>query len=145
MSRQKRYVKLTALERSALDKGFRKSKKPTFRQRCHYILLSDQGHDIQQIASFYQVSRQRVARWMDRYEAQGIDGLHTQTGQGLKPLLRTDNTEHVELVKQLVKEHPQDLKPVLAQLEQRLGIKLGTRTLQRFLKKLLTDGNVFGA
>ena len=143
MSRLKRFLQLTQSEREGLQTGFKKGKKATFRQRCHYILLSDKGYEIQQIAELYEVSRQLVARWFDRYEQQGIDGLHTRKGQGEPPILGIDNQEHVVTVKELVNQHPQDLDPVLAALTKRLGRSMSKRTLQRFLKKLVTSGNAF--
>lgn len=143
MSGKKRYIQLTQQERSALKQGFKSGKKAIFRQRCHFILLSDQGYDIPQIADFYEVSRQAVARWFDRYEQSGIEGLHTQKGQGEKPILRIDNQWHVETVKELVNQHAQDLDPALVEVEKRLGKPMSKRTLQRFLKKLVTPGNAF--
>ena len=131
-------------DRDALQKGFKKGKKATFRQRCHFILLSDKGYEIQQIAEMYDVTRQLVARWFDRFEQAGIDGLHTRKGQGEKPILRIDNQEHIVAVKELVGQHPQDLDPVVAALSKRFGRPMSKRTLQRFLKKLVTPGNALG-
>ena len=144
MGSKKRYIKLTETARQALNDGFKNGQKATFRQRCHFLLLSDQGYDIQQIAEMYQVTRQVVARWFTRYEQKGIDGLHTKKGQGEKPILRIENQEHIQAVKELVAQHAQDLDPVLAALAQRFGHPMSKRTLQRFLKKLVTPGNVFG-
>ena len=143
MGSKKRFVKLTEEKRIALHAGFKTGKKATFRQRCHFILLSDQGYSIQQIAELYQVTRQAVSRWFDRYESLGIEGLHTKKGQGEKPILRIDNNEHVQTVKNLMETHAQDLDPVLAILEKRLGKSMSKRTLQRFLKRLVTPGNAF--
>ena len=143
MSGKKRYIKLTQQEREDLKRGFKSGKKAIFRQRCHFILLSDQGYDIPQIVSLYEVSRQAVARWFDRYEQLGMEGLHTQKGQGEKPILRIDNQQHVETVKELVNQHAQDLDPVLVELQKRIGKPMSKRTLQRFLKRLVTSGNAF--
>lgn len=143
MSGTKRFIKLSASDRSALLEGFREGEKATYRQRCHFILLSDQGYELQQIAKLYEVSRQLVARWFDRYEEQGVAGLHAKKGQGQKPILRVDNAEHISAVKELVAEHPQDLNPVLVALEERFGVSMCKRTLQRFLKRLTTPGSDF--
>lgn len=143
MSGKKRFIKLTKTERESLEQGFKFGKRATFRQRCHYVLLSDQGYGVNQIAELYRVTRQLVGRWFDRYEQDGIDGLHTMKGQGEKPILRVENEEHVQLVKTLVGQHAQDLDPVVATLENRLGRPLSKRTVQRFLKKLAIPGNVF--
>lgn len=50
MSRKKRYIHLNEEERIALQLGQKTGEKATFRTRCHYILLSDQGKSIEEIA-----------------------------------------------------------------------------------------------
>lgn len=144
MSAHKRYIKLSEEQRKELEHGFKSGSKSIFRQRCHYVLMSDQGYEIPQIAELYRVTRQLVARWFNRYEEQGILGLHTGKGRGDKPILRLDNAEHVKSVTTLVEQHAQDLNPVLVALEKSLGQPLSKRTLHRFLKKLATPGSVSG-
>ncbi|MBV6440902.1 MAG: helix-turn-helix domain-containing protein [Haliscomenobacteraceae bacterium CHB4] len=141
MDGRTRLIKLTETERTALEKAYKTGKRAVFRQRCHFVLLSDQGYGVKEIAQVYQTTRQLVGRWLDRYEGAGIDGLHTRQGRGEKPILRVENTAQVERVKALVAEHAQDLKPAIATLESELGRSLSKRTLQRFLKKLVTPGN----
>lgn len=145
MSGKKRYVKLSEKHRRALELAFEESGRPVFRQRCHYILLSDQGHSIQSICAIYGVCRQVVAKWYSRYETSGIQGLATREGQGMPPILRLDSEQDVQLVKRLVDQHPQDLNLVRAKLEAELGRSLSKRTLTRFLKKLATAGNASDA
>ena len=128
-----------------MEQGFKKGKKAVFRQRCHFLLLSDQGIDIQSIAQIYDVARQSVAVWLDRYEQQGIEGLHTRKGQGMKPLLRLENQVEVQAVESLVNEHAQNLRPVLLELEKRFNKPMSKRTLQRFLKRLGIVGNASDA
>lgn len=141
MSRKNRFVKLTEEQRLELEAAFQVDGRPVFRQRCHYILLSDQGHTINSIVAIYGVCRQVVAKWFSRYESSGIEGLATEEGRGVKPILRLDNEQVVELVKSLVDEHPQHLDKVRVKLEAELGKPLSKRTLHRFLKKLATAGN----
>lgn len=145
MKGKKRYVKLTTEQRSELEQGFKKGKKAIFRQRCHFLLLSDQGFEIQVIARMYDVARQSVSIWFDRYEQQGIEGLHTRKGQGMKPLLRLENQVEVQAVENLVNEHAQNLRPVLVELEKRFNKPMSKRTLQRFLKRLDIVGNASDA
>ena len=141
MKGKKRYVKLNEVQRKELLSGFKTGKKPVFRMRCHLILLSDQGHGVQQIAKLYQLSRQSVANWFTRYEQGGITALHTAQGMKRHPILRIDNAVEVQQVEQLVDQYPQNLQPVLAELGQQ-GKVLSKRTLQRFLKSLDGSGNV---
>jgi len=117
MRGKKRYIKLTKKERASLEAGRKTGKKATFRQRCHYILLSDQGKSIEEIGDIYQVSRQAIAGWFDRYEASGIKGLHTSKGKGRPPIIRIDNKTEVKKIEDLVEKNAQNLKPVLTKIE----------------------------
>jgi transposase len=140
MRGKKRYIKLTETQREALQSGFEKGKKATYRKRCHMILLSDQGYGVQQISALYKLSRMSVGHWFDRYEQGGIEALQTNKGQGRPPVLRIDNEVEVKEVERLVDQHAQNLKPALAELA-RKGKPMSKRTLQRFLKKLDGVGN----
>ena len=137
MKGKKRFIQLTVQARETLEKGYLTGKRATFRQRCHYLLLSDQGFSIEQIVEIYQVSRQAIARWFDRYQANGISALHTAKGKGRPPIVRIDNEPEMTKIEELVEQNPQNLKPVLAKIEQQLGKKMSKRTLQRLLKKRL--------
>lgn len=143
MGRPIRIIQLDEESRLALSSGFKTGKKAVYRKRCHFILLSDQGYSMEEIASIYSTNRQSVAVWFDRYEATGIDGLHTRKGQGEKPILEVSNSADVERVKRLVAQHAQDLAQVLLEQEEETGKSMSKRTLQRFLKKLVTSGNAF--
>ena len=46
MQGKKRFIKLSQEEERLLEHGFKNGKKATFRQRSHYILLSNQGNVI---------------------------------------------------------------------------------------------------
>lgn len=135
MQGEKRYIKLKKSEEIELEKGRKTGKKATFRQRCHYILLSNQGKGVLEIADIFQVTRQTVTRWFDRYDEAKIEGLHTAKGQGRNSIIRLDNESEISTIEDLVEDSPQNLKPVLAKIEEQLGKKMSKRTLQRFLKK----------
>lgn len=135
MQGEKRFIKLTDQERDWLEKGRKTGKKATFRQRCHYILLSDQGQTIQEIANIYQVGRQPIAKWFNRYEAEGISGLHTAKGKGRPAIIKIENETEITRIETLVENSSQNLKPVLVAIEKEFGKKMSKRTLQRLLKK----------
>ncbi|MGH9842721.1 MAG: helix-turn-helix domain-containing protein, partial [Blastocatellia bacterium] len=40
-----------------------------------------------QIAGIYEVDRDSVSNWLDRWDDDGIEGLHDQEGRGRKPIL----------------------------------------------------------
>jgi transposase len=135
MKGKKRFVKLTKEERIWLEQGRKTGKKATFRQRCHYILLSDQGKSVSEIADIYQVVRQSVTNWYNRFESVGISGLHTMKGTGRPPIVRIDNETEVTRIEKLVEENAQNLKPVLTAIKKEFGKTMSKRTLQRILKK----------
>lgn len=135
MSRRKRYVELSPEARLSLEEGQKHGKTNTFRERCHYLLLSDQGKSIDEIADFYQINRNTVSKWFTRYEELGIEGLHTQKGRGRKAIIRLDS--EIVQIEKWVEEHPQNLNPVIEKIQQEFGKELCKKTLQRLLKKRL--------
>ena len=135
MQGEKRYIELTTEEELRLEKGRKTGKKATFRERCHYILLSGQGKKVLEIADIFQVTRQTITRWFDRYEEAKIEGLHTAKGQGRNPIVRLDNESEISTIEKLVEDSPQNLKPVLVKIEEQLGKKMSKRTLERLLEK----------
>jgi len=135
MGRPKRYIKLSNSEKELLRAGNKSGKKATYRQRCHYILLSAQGKSIDEIAEIYELNRVSITKWFDRYESQGLGGLHTAQGRGRPPIVRIDNISEVEKIEKWVKDSPQNLKPVLAKIKKELGKPMGHRSLVRLLKK----------
>lgn len=138
---EKRYIRLNGDQRQSLESGYRSGKGPAFRQRCRYVLLSDRGYDAVQIAEVFGTTRQAVYRWFTRFEKEGIDGLRTRARKGAPPKLEITNERTVQTVRNLIESEPRNLNAVVARVEQELGVKLSRRTLNRFLKNLITDGN----
>ncbi len=110
MKGKKRFVTLTLEQEKELKVGYQKGKKAAFRKRCHYILLSGQGKEVSQIADIFSVRYQTITAWFDRYEELGISGLNTATGTRRRPIIRIDNTIEIERIKELVSQHPQQIK-----------------------------------
>lgn len=137
MKGKKRFIKLSIENRLELEYGRKNGKKSPFRQRCHYILLSDQGRSVSEIAEIYQVGRQTITGWFDRYEANGITGLETKKGSGRRSIIRIDNEEHVTKIENWVEENPQNLNVTVSKIEEEFGLEVSKRTLQRFLEKKL--------
>ena len=138
---EKRFINLTNEQRETLEGAFQRGKGARFRQRCHFILLSDQGHEMREIAKIFGTTRQAIRRWFNRYEAEGINGLRTKRKTGRPVLLSVDNEPVVAKIKGWIAEEPRTLNPVLLKIEEELGIKFHKRTLNRFLKNLSSDGN----
>ena len=108
MHGKKRFLKLNSLQHSELELGHKNGRKATFRQRCHYILLSNQGKTLETIADIYKTTCQTVANWFDRYETSGIAGLHTAKGKGRPSIIRIDNEIEVTKIEEWVENNAQN-------------------------------------
>lgn len=141
MQGEKRFIHLTDPEKLALTDLHKNGKRSTVRQRAHYILLSHQGKSVQEISDTYKVQDATVIRWFDRFEARGLDGLHTAKGQGRPPIFRIDNEIEVKKIEKVVEANSQNLKAAVTEIEKELGKNASVDTLRRFIKKKIGFGN----
>ncbi len=81
------------------------------RTRSHCVLLSARGYTIEDIADIFQVNRDTVSSWIDRWEKSGINGLSDMPGSG-RPLILTE--KELEKVLELLKEYPQSIRTVIS-------------------------------
>lgn len=98
---------------------------------------------MKKLLEIYRVGRNSVSTWFNRYESDGIGGLHTAVGKGRPSLVRIDNESEVKQIEKWVEDHPQNLNPVLDKIENELGKKMSKRTLKRLLKKRNGAGKDF--
>lgn len=139
-----RYIhNLSKEEKGTLENGHRTGSTSRYRNRCQAILLSHQGYKINELSKMYSVNRDTICRWFNDWESEGIEGLLDDTRSGRPAKLSVSNEEHINEVKRLLKEECQKLDKVRGELEESLGIEVSKRTLQRFLKVLAFDGDVF--
>lgn len=80
-----------------------------------------------------------VNHWLNRYQSEGIAGLHTKAGRGRKPVL--DEAKDAATVRQIISEERQRLKQAKELLEQKLDKQFSGKTLKRFLKSLAAATN----
>lgn len=73
-----RQIKLSEAEREALEQGYKRGQTASYRKRCHIILLKSDGRIAKDIAQITDTNIQSVYNWVNRYEAQGIQGLQTR-------------------------------------------------------------------
>lgn len=138
-----RYITgLTEKDKQQLIEGFRNGTSHRYRIRCQSILLSAEGYRIDQLATMFQVDRDTVSRWFDKWEAEGLAGLQDQPRSGRPAKLRIENAQHVKEVKKQVEKERQNLDKVRAELANSLQVEVSRKTLKRFLKSLVIDGNV---
>src|SRR5215210_1746835 len=77
---------LNAEQREELRRAM-KTGNEQVRRRAHAVLLSARGYSVGQIADIYEVDRDTVMHWLDRWEDKGAASLHDQAGRGRKPIL----------------------------------------------------------
>jgi transposase len=137
-------VELSAEQRAALEKGYRKGRTHAFRMRCQMVLLKSEHRSSREVANILDCCEIVVNNWLRRYEAEGIKGLETRKGRGRKPKLSTQNPMHLQTVKAEIAKHPQSVKTVVALLDEELDLQMHPDTLKRFLKKLAIASVVSG-
>ena len=101
------------------------------RMRAHGILLSARGSSVDEIARIYQVHRDTVSSWLDRFTHSGVDGLRDKPRSGSPSKL---DAQEQEVAKELLKAHPNAPKVVLAQLTEKTGKSISRSTLKRLAK-----------
>jgi transposase len=65
-------LNLTEGRKIELEKGCRKGKSHAFRNRCHLVLLKEQGRTSNEVAAIVNMCEMSVINWMERYEQEGI-------------------------------------------------------------------------
>lgn len=85
---KRRYIHLNQEQRAELEWVARNDPKPYRRERAAAILKVADGQSAHAVARHGLLvarSADCVYAWLDRYEAEGIDGLTIRTGRGRKP------------------------------------------------------------
>ncbi len=77
-------ITLSPDQRRQLEQGRRYQSQ--IAERCHYVLLNDQGHSVPQIAKRLERTEQTVRTWLKAYQREGIEGLSDAPRPGRPPL-----------------------------------------------------------
>ena len=102
------------------------------RHRAHAILLSFRGTTVNALTEIFQTSRNAVCRWLDRWDAEGIDGLADKPRPGAPPKLNADQQERAI---ELLAQHPRSSGTVLLEVKKETGKQISGETLKRLAKK----------
>jgi len=135
-----RTIELEPLQRKALEQGYREGKTHFVRQLCQMVLLKSEGRPSKELAGIFGKCEQSINTWLDRWQSQGIEGLKVKAGRGAKPKL--NQATDLEKVKAAVQANRQRLSVAKVELEQELNKQFSTKTLNRFVKKMVDDSNV---
>lgn len=127
-----RYIKKLSPEEREELRQLMKGSNEQVRKRAHAVLLNHRGYSVDQIADIYEVDRDTVSAWLDRWEDDGPGGLGDQPGRGRKPVLT--EKEQKQAIK-IVEQDPRSSNRNLSKIEKKTGKKISRETLKRILKK----------
>ena len=82
-----RFIKLTLTQAVALKETMLQSKDYREISRCRAMLLSHKGYTINELADIFDVDRDSITNWFDKYETEGISGLKDLSRSGRPPKL----------------------------------------------------------
>jgi transposase len=125
-----------------LDHLYRTTKEPRLRTRAQMVLLSaEQRLKIPQIAAIVRESEATVGRWLKRYLAEGLNGLHDAPRPG-RPSEVTEVYRNALLA--AVRRRPRSLhlpfslwtlQRLADYLAERTGLRVSDETVRRALKQ----------
>lgn len=90
-----RYIQLTTQQTQQLTQLYKTSHDHRERQRAHALLLSQRNYTIPDLADLFEVDRDTITHWMDRWQEALIDSrktltLHDQARSGRPSTLSAD-------------------------------------------------------
>ena len=136
---------LSEEELTELDTLYRKTDSQRVRARVQMILLSAEKSMVAaEIASIVRWDEQTVRRWIKRFNAEGIDGLHDVPRPGGKP--KTTAAYRSRLL-QVVRQRPRSLNQpfslwTLRRLADFMAEETGIRIAHESVRRLLKNGGI---
>jgi transposase len=103
------------------------------RNRAHGILLLFRdGRSYEDVAKIFDVHRNTVCNWAERWASEGIDGLYDRLGRGAEPRF---NEAEKDLIVECVEEEPRSVKAAAEKVENLTGKRASGETLRGILKR----------
>jgi transposase len=136
-------IKELALSREqlrVLENGYKHGRAHFLRQRCLAVLLKAQGLSSPKIAGQVDLCQQSINKWVDRFMAEGIEGLANRPGQGSKPIISREADEAT--IRKAIEADRQSVKAAKAAWEASSGKTASEETFRRFLSALVQDIDV---
>ena len=123
-----------------LENGYKHGRSHFLRQGCLAVLLKSQGLSSPQIVLKVDLCQQSINKWVDRFLADGIEGLENRSGQGAKPIISREGDE--ETIRKAIEADRQSVKAAKAAWEASSGKTASEETFSRFLSALVQDIDV---
>ena len=124
--------KLTKTQTQRLEQLRDDGDNSRIRHRAHAVLLSFHGTSVNDLVKIFQSNRNTIGGWLDRWEAEGFDGLVDKPRPGAPTKL--DEQEQKRAI-ELLQQTPQNASVALAKLQKETGIEISVDTLKRLAKK----------
>lgn len=102
------------------------------RIRAQAVLLSSKGYSIDEISYLLDIYRNTVSSWIGNWEKNGVGSLSDKSRSGAPSKL---TESEIEIVKEIINEHPHSPKTILAKTAERIGKTVSMSTLKRIIKK----------
>ena len=132
-------IKLSEEERNLLNQ-YRNKRNSGLSERCFYVLLSDEGKSVPDIAEQAKRNEHTVRFWLKQYQKGGTDRL-----KGLSPTGRPaeKSVKIYPIILEIVHKSPSDYGYIeagwtvamIADYLKRKGLAVGASTIKRVLKK----------
>ncbi len=106
---------LSEIEKLTLREAYMNHIQFRVRHRAHALLLNNRGYSIAQLQRVFEVNRDTVSAWLDRWENEGIVGLFDAVRTG-RPSIFT--LEEQNKFKTYVDENPHQLKEAVSKLKE---------------------------
>ncbi len=111
---------LTGEQKSRLQAIMKSDAPQRQRMRAHTVLLSARRFSIDQIATIYEIDRDRVSQWLEWWKEFEFDGLADDARGGRPPKL---SLEEQAQALQIVREEPRSVRRAVAEIDERLKKK----------------------
>ncbi len=111
---------LTDEQKSRLQAVMKSNAPQRVRMRAHVVLLSARRFSIDQIASIYEVDRDRVSQWLEWWKEFEFEGLADDARAGRPPKL---SSEEQAQAMEIVREEPRSVRQAVSEIAQRLKKK----------------------
>lgn len=133
---------LSEQEHEALKRGARRE-VGRVSERMHAVLLSSRGYEVGQIAAILEYDEATVRRWLERFEAEGLEGLQDRPRSG-RP--RSAGAAAQQTVRRVVEASPEacghpgvalwTVAMLQAHLLMALGVQLSRSSVRRLVHAL---------
>jgi len=137
--RRYRHVKVTEEQREEIEK-LRKKKDLSKRshRRLEAIVLSSEGYSLDEISEIYQVDRDTVSKWLDRWEQKGIEGVKDLPKQNRPPKLTEAEREEL---RKILEKNPGSAREVAIELKKATGKEVSVWTIRRWARRMKMKWN----